>query len=181
MFAACCRPAGQQHARQPSIISNTHHAYHQKQSRRRHRANHRYIHPHHVLHGTGTFEIEPPSAGHGATTRRCAGQKTCLTSLPWMVNRFWVLPTATGSSRLAYRFSAEHSIDSSTRRQAAAWGAHCRANWPVAPSKRGLQKLIAVIGDSANTASIGVHRSSALPMRVLKCCGWKLTDGLMSC
>jgi phosphinothricin acetyltransferase len=38
----------------------------------------------------------------------------------------------------------------------------------------GIRKLIAVIGDSANAASIGVHRSVGFePVGVLKSCGWK--------
>ncbi len=38
----------------------------------------------------------------------------------------------------------------------------------------GVRKLIAVIGDSANTASIGVHRAVGFnEVGVLKSCGWK--------
>ncbi|MEO8120948.1 MAG: GNAT family N-acetyltransferase, partial [Rhodoferax sp.] len=40
--------------------------------------------------------------------------------------------------------------------------------------KAGVRKLIAVIGDSANTGSIGVHRSVGFShVGVLKSCGWK--------
>jgi len=38
----------------------------------------------------------------------------------------------------------------------------------------GIRKLIAVIGDSANAVSIGVHRTIGFePVGVLKSCGWK--------
>jgi phosphinothricin acetyltransferase len=38
----------------------------------------------------------------------------------------------------------------------------------------GVRKLIAVIGDSANLGSIGVHRSCGFePAGVLRSCGWK--------
>jgi phosphinothricin acetyltransferase len=38
----------------------------------------------------------------------------------------------------------------------------------------GVRKLIAVIGDSANASSIGVHRSVGFEqVGVLKSCGWK--------
>jgi L-amino acid N-acyltransferase YncA len=38
----------------------------------------------------------------------------------------------------------------------------------------GIRRLLAVIGDSANTASIGVHRSLGFtPAGVFKSCGWK--------
>ena len=37
-----------------------------------------------------------------------------------------------------------------------------------------MRKLIAVIGDSANAGSIGVHRSVGFePVGVLRACGWK--------
>ena len=40
--------------------------------------------------------------------------------------------------------------------------------------RAGIRKLIAVIGDSANAASIGVHRAVGFePVGVLKSCGWK--------
>jgi phosphinothricin acetyltransferase len=40
--------------------------------------------------------------------------------------------------------------------------------------KAGVRKLIAVIGDSANAGSIGVHRSVGFRhVGILKSCGWK--------
>jgi phosphinothricin acetyltransferase len=40
--------------------------------------------------------------------------------------------------------------------------------------KAGVRKLIAVIGDSANAASIGVHRAAGFAhVGTLKSCGWK--------
>jgi phosphinothricin acetyltransferase len=40
--------------------------------------------------------------------------------------------------------------------------------------RAGVRKLIAVIGDSANTGSIAVHRSVGFShVGVLKSCGWK--------
>jgi phosphinothricin acetyltransferase len=43
----------------------------------------------------------------------------------------------------------------------------------------GVRKLIAVIGDSANTGSIGVHRSLGFePVGVLASCGWKFDQWL---
>jgi len=38
----------------------------------------------------------------------------------------------------------------------------------------GIRKLIAVIGDSGNAGSIGVHRALGFePAGVIKACGWK--------
>ena len=43
-----------------------------------------------------------------------------------------------------------------------------------AAQEAGVRKLIAVIGDSANAGSVGVHRSLGFNhVGVLKSCGWK--------
>ena len=67
------------------------------------------IYAHHVLHGTGTFETEPPSAADMASRR----QDVLARGLPWLVAEGddgrllgfaycnWFKP------RAAYRFSAE--------------------------------------------------------------------------
>ena len=40
--------------------------------------------------------------------------------------------------------------------------------------KAGVRKLIAIIGDSSNAASIGLHRSAGFSqVGVLRSCGWK--------
>ena len=45
--------------------------------------------------------------------------------------------------------------------------------------KSGVRKLIAVIGDSANAGSIGVHRSVGFSdVGVLTACGWKFDKWL---
>ena len=44
----------------------------------------------------------------------------------------------------------------------------------VQAERAGVRKFLAVIGDSANAGSIGVHRSVGFsPVGVLKSCGWK--------
>jgi phosphinothricin acetyltransferase len=50
----------------------------------------------------------------------------------------------------------------------------------VAQAERvGIRKLIAVIGDSANAGSIGVHRSVGFtPVGTLRSCGWKFNRWL---
>ena len=69
------------------------------------------IYNHHVLHGTGTFEIDPPSASDMATRRADVLGK----GLPYLVveEEGQVLGFAYGNwfkPRPAYRFSAENSI-----------------------------------------------------------------------
>ena len=48
------------------------------------------------------------------------------------------------------------------------------AELALAAEKVGVRKLIAVIGDSANTGSVGVHRATGFTdVGILKSCGWK--------
>jgi L-amino acid N-acyltransferase YncA len=114
------------------------------------------IYAHHVQNGTGTFETEPPSAADMAARRADVLGK----GLPYLVAERdgellgfaycnWFKP------RPAYRFSAEDSIY-------------------LAEASVGVRKLIAVIGDSANAGSVGVHRAQGFThVGVLKDCGWK--------
>ena len=117
------------------------------------------IYRHHVLHGTGTFEIDPPSEADMAARRADVLGR----NLPWLVAEKdgevlgfayanWFKP------RPAYRFSAEDSIY-------------------VADAARGMgvgRKLLAVIGDSANAGSIGLHRALGFTdVGVMRSVGWK--------
>ena len=96
------------------------------------------IYGHHVLHGTGTFEVDP-----------------------------------------AYKFSAEDSIYLSSEFSGKGCGALMLAELMTQAQRAGVRKLIAVIGDSANTGSIGVHRAAGFqPVGVLKSCGWKFNRWL---
>jgi L-amino acid N-acyltransferase YncA len=125
------------------------------------------IYAHHVLHGTGTFETDPPTAAEMATRRADVLGR----NLPYLVAERdgrllgfaycnWFKP------RPAYRYSAEDSIyiDESARGQQAAKAV-------------GVRKLIAVIGDSANLGSVGVHRKQGFAhVGVIKDCGWKFGE-----
>jgi L-amino acid N-acyltransferase YncA len=118
------------------------------------------IYGHHVTHGTGTFETTPPSETDMAARRADVLAK----GLPYLVAERdgrvlgfaycqWFKP------RPAYRFSAEDSIylhpDAAGQRPGPAAADGTR------PAGRGggVRKLIAVIGDSGNVRSIGVHRA----------------------
>ncbi|WP_407059794.1 GNAT family N-acetyltransferase [Comamonas composti] len=134
------------------------------------------IYRHHVLYGTGTFETDPPSAQEMAARREDVLSK----ELPYLIAEDdagrllgfayanWFKP------RPAYRFSAEDSVyvlDSARgqgvgRRLLQALVTDCEA--------AGVRKLLAVIGDSANTGSIGLHRSTGfVPAGTLRSMGWK--------
>ncbi|MDM0052090.1 GNAT family N-acetyltransferase [Variovorax sp. J22R115] len=136
------------------------------------------IYAHHVLHGTGTFETEPPTAGDMATRRADVLSK----KLPYLVAERegellgfaycnWFKP------RPAYRFSAEDSIYLAENARGQGLGAKLLAALAQAAETVGVRKLIAVIGDSANAGSIGVHRAQGFShVGVLKDCGWKFGE-----
>ncbi|AVQ81437.1 MULTISPECIES: GNAT family N-acetyltransferase [unclassified Variovorax] len=136
------------------------------------------IYAHHVLHGTGTFETEPPSPADMASRRAdVLGKK-----LPYLVAEEdgevlgfaycnWFKP------RPAYRFSAEDSIYMSESARGKGLGAKLLAALSQAAEAAGVRKLIAVIGDSANAGSISVHRGQGFThVGVLKDCGWKFGE-----
>jgi len=133
------------------------------------------IYGHHVLSGTGTFETTPPSQAEMAARRADVLAK----GLPYLVAEDagqvlgfaycqWFKP------RPAYRFSAEDSIYLHPDAGGKGLGRELLAELAARAGDGGIRKLIAVIGDSANAASIGVHRSLGFaPVGVLKSCGWK--------
>jgi L-amino acid N-acyltransferase YncA len=133
------------------------------------------IYTHHVLHSTGTFEIEPPSEQDMAQRRDDVLGK----GLPYLVaadgDRVlgyaycnWFKP------RPAYRFSAEDSIYVAPDAAGNGLGRALLAELMSQAERTGVRKLIAVIGDSANAGSIGVHRSAGFRhVGILEACGWK--------
>ncbi|MDM0104689.1 N-acetyltransferase family protein [Variovorax sp. J22R24] len=136
------------------------------------------IYSHHVLHGTGTFETEPPTASDMAARRTDVLSK----NLPYLVAERegellgfaycnWFKP------RPAYRFSAEDSIYLADSARGQGLGAKLLAALAQAAESVGVRKLIAVIGDSANAGSIGVHRAQGFShVGVFKDCGWKFGE-----
>ena len=133
------------------------------------------IYAHHVLTGTGTFELDPPSCDDMASRRADVLAK----GLPYLVAAEgatllgfaycnWFKP------RPAYRYSAEDSIYMAPDAHGKGLGRALLAELAAQAEKAGVRKLIAVIGDSANSGSIGVHRSLGFSdVGVLKSCGWK--------
>lgn len=118
------------------------------------------IYAHHVLNGTGTFEDAPPSL-EDISARFATNQAA---GFAWLVAR-----DASGilgfgyygpfRARAAYRHTVEDSVyvRDGVRGQGvgkaivAALVEHARAT--------GFKQMLALIGDSENTASIGVHAS----------------------
>lgn len=133
------------------------------------------LYAHHVLHGTGTFEIDPPTESDMGMRRADVLSK----GLPWLVleDKGRVLGYAYCNwfkPRPAYRFSAEDSIYLAPEANGRGLGRALLAELAAQAQRAGVRKLIAVIGDSANAGSVGVHRSVGFtPVGVLRACGWK--------
>ncbi len=133
------------------------------------------IYRHHVLTGTGTFEIDPPNEVDMANRREDVLSK----GLPYLVVEDegrvigfaycnWFKP------RPAYRFSAEDSIYMAPDAHRNGLGKALLAELCAQAERAGVRKLLAVIGDSANAGSIGLHRALGFGhVGTLKSCGWK--------
>lgn len=138
------------------------------------------IYAHHVLHGTGTFELDPPSLADLGQRRA----EVLSRGLPHLVvedqGRIlgfaycnWFRP------RPAYRFAAEDSIYMAPNACGQGLGRALLAELVAAAQRAGMRKLIAVIGDSANAASIGLHRAGGFShVGVLTSSGWKFGQWL---
>ena len=118
------------------------------------------IYAHHVLHGTGTFEEVPPSVEEVAErVAQVTGQ-----GWPWLVAE-----DATGllgycyltrfRPRAAFRFCAENAVYVRHDVRGQGVGKELVAELIAAATAGGFRQMIAVIGDSENVGSIGVHAS----------------------
>ncbi len=118
------------------------------------------IYAHHVLHGTGTFEEIPPSV------EEMTGRFTAGTSRGWP----WLVATDTSGvlgygyyaqirDRTAYRFTAEDSIYVREDVRGQGVGKALVAQLLETAAQAGFRQMIAVIGDSENIGSVGMHAS----------------------
>jgi L-amino acid N-acyltransferase YncA len=123
------------------------------------------IYAHAVLHGTATFELDPPDEAE--MTQR---MKTLLDGgFPYIVaeNGGALAGYAYAGpyrARPAYRFTVEDSIyvDPGTHRRGL--GRALLARLIEEAERSGFRQMIAVIGDSANAPSIEVHRTLGFRM-----------------
>jgi L-amino acid N-acyltransferase YncA len=133
------------------------------------------IYGHHVLHGTGTFETTPPTVAEMTARRADVLGK----GLPWLVveDGGLVLGFAYGNwfkPRPAYRFSVEDSIYMDPAAHRKGLGRALLAELLAVLERTGTRKVMAVIGDSNNGGSVGVHRALGFEMvGVVQSCGWK--------
>ena len=128
-----------------------------------------------VQNGTGTFELDAPDLNE--MTRRHAD----LTGkgLPWLVaeRAGAVLGYASATHfrpRPAYRFCLEDSIYLAADVQGQGVGRLLLAELIARCEAAGTRQMLAVIGDSANAGSIGVHRTLGFEqVGLMKSVGWK--------
>jgi L-amino acid N-acyltransferase YncA len=138
------------------------------------------IYAHHVTHGTGTFETDAPTQAD-MTQRRA---DVLAKGLPYLVaeNGGQVLGFAYCQwfkPRPAYRFSAEDSIYLNAEAAGQRIGNKLLTELARQAEAAGVRKLIAVIGDSENVRSIGVHRSVGFRhVGTIESCGWKFNRWL---
>jgi phosphinothricin acetyltransferase len=118
------------------------------------------IYAHHVVRGLGTFETEPPDVEE---MRRRYTQITA-DGFPYLVadDDGRVLGYAYANhfrARAAYRNTAEDSIYIDPGETGRGIGTALLNALIDRCAARGLRQMLAVIGDSDNAGSIGVHRS----------------------
>ena len=133
------------------------------------------IYGHHVLHGFGTFEEVPPGAEEMAARRQAIVER----GLPYLVaeDAGQVLGFAYAGPfrpRAAYRYTVEDSVYVAPEAVGRGVGKAVLAAVLRECEAFGIRQVIAVIGDSENAGSIGLHASLGFePAGVGKALGWK--------
>jgi phosphinothricin acetyltransferase len=136
------------------------------------------IYAHHVLHGTGTFEIAPP----GLVEMRRRREEILQRGLPFLVGE--VEGAVAGyayagpyRTREAYRFTLEDSIYIHPDRQNRGYGTVLLKALLRSCAESGFRQMIAVIGDSRNVASVRLHeRCGFRAVGTLKDVGYKFGE-----
>ena len=119
------------------------------------------IYAHHVLHGTGTFEEEPPDQADVAARVRAVQEK----GWPWLVAEdddgaiLGYAYVAQFRPRSAYRFAGEDSVYVRDDQRGQGVGKALVAELVRRAEVCGFRQMFAVIGDSENVGSIGLHAS----------------------
>ena len=134
------------------------------------------IYAHHVLSGLASFEEEAPSLSE----LRRRFEEARAKELPYVVADFGGVLAGYGycalyRTRSAYRYALEDSIYVRPDAQGRGVGRALLAELICQCEALGYRQLIAVIGDSAHAASIGLHASQGfLRVGTLRSVGFKL-------
>jgi len=128
-----------------------------------------------VTGGTASFEIEPPDL----TEMQARWQKVVTAGFPYLValRQGAVVGYAYAGAyrpRPAYRGTVENSVYVAPAAQGLGVGRALMQALIAECTGAGFRQMVAVIGDSANAASIGLHRSLGFaPVGTLHSVGWK--------
>jgi phosphinothricin acetyltransferase len=117
------------------------------------------IYAHHVRNGLASFELDPPDVAEMVRRRSQVLQH----GLPYIVagtaNEIaGYAYAAPYRQRPAYRYTIENSVYVRPRQIRRGIGRKLLGSLLEECEKRGFRQVVAVIGDSANHASIGLHR-----------------------
>jgi len=123
------------------------------------------IYEHAVRFGTATFELDPPDLAEMTRRFRALADG----KFPYLVAELdgAVVGYAYAGPyrpRPAYRFSVENSVYFDPKAQGRGAGKLIMQELIARCEQGGFRQMVAVIGDSANAASIGVHRSTGFRM-----------------
>ena len=135
----------------------------------------REIYAHHVLRGTATFEEEPPDLEEIRRRFRAVKEK----GLPWLAAEVdgavcGYAYAAPYHQRPAYRHAVENSVYVDHRIMRQGLGAALLDRLIDACARQGFRQMVAVIGDSANAASIKLHERAGFRfVGTLKSIGFK--------
>jgi L-amino acid N-acyltransferase YncA len=133
------------------------------------------IYAHHVLHGLASFEEEPPSVEELGRRYRDVMER----GLPYLVAEYGAEVAGYGycapyRPRSAYRYALEDSIYVRDGMIGRGIGRRLLEELVRRCEGLGYRQMIAVIGDSGNAASIGVHAACGfLRVGTLRSVGFK--------
>lgn len=119
------------------------------------------IYDHAVRHGTASFELEPPDASEMARRRQAlvdAGYPYLVAEIDGVIAGYAY--AGPYRSRPAYRWSVEDSVYVAPALQRRGVGRTLLDRLVAEAEQRGFRQMIAVIGDSAQTPSIELHRAA---------------------
>jgi L-amino acid N-acyltransferase YncA len=123
------------------------------------------IYEHAVLHGTATFELIPPDLAEMTRRYRAlieGGYPYFVATLDGEVAGYAY--AGAYRTRPAYRFTVENSIYLRPAIHRRGIGLRLLHRLIEECERRGYRQMIAVIGDSANAGSIGVHAACGFQM-----------------
>jgi L-amino acid N-acyltransferase YncA len=131
----------------------------------------------HVQHGTGTFETEIPSLPEIQQRR----DNVLANGWPWLVVEVGdevqgFAYANTFRPRGAYRFCVEDSIYIDRKAVGKGLGRWLLAELIAQCEARGARQMLAVIGDSGNAASVGIHHALGFEhIGTMRSVGWKMS------